>query len=346
MYGNILQDSGGSRTSIGYGDMRRGPLYMTAAGLVFTVMFALVKATREQLGAFDVVFWRGLAASVVSFALAYHGTGGIRVRHRSLLVVRTVLGFAAMSCSFAAAKGLGVGDLLLIAKMQPLLIAILAPVLLGEGERAGGWVWVMLAAGLAGGVLLVAPDLALGSSYGALALLGAVLAAGAKVGVRAIVREDDARVVVFYFQAGAMVLAAASLAVIEGRLPVLPPAELWPHLVGIGITAAVGQVLMTQAYYHDHAPVVAAATYTAPIWGVLADIAVFASAPDWNVLAGGLLILGAGMVLVFDVRPPWARRTGQASASPASGGPPSGAPTRASPRTSGIHSAADVDGES
>jgi drug/metabolite transporter (DMT)-like permease len=292
--------------------VRRGPLYMTAAGLVFTVMFALVKATRDQLGAFDLVFWRGLTAGVVAYALARHGAGSIRVQHRMLLVVRTALGFAAMSCSFAAAKGLGVGDLLLIGKMQPLLIAILAPVLLGEGERAGLWIWLMLVAGLVGGVMLIAPDLALGSVYGVLAVLGAVFAAGAKLGVRAIVREDDPRVAVFYFQAGAMVLAVAALLVTEGRWPALPPAGLWPHIAGIGVTAAVGQVLMTQAYYHDNAATVAAATYTAPIWGVLVDIAVFAAVPDWNVLGGGLLILGAGLVLVLDLRPslgpPWLRR--------------------------------------
>lgn len=285
---------------------------MAASGLVFTIMFALVKTTREELGTFDLVFWRGGIAGVVAYALARHGAGSIRVQHRALLALRTALGFAAMSCTFAAARGLGVGDLLLIAKMQPLLIAMLAPVLLGEGERAGAWVWLMLAAGLAGGVMLVAPDLALGSLYGLLAVLGAVFAAGAKLGVRALVQDDDARVLVFYFQAGSMVLAAVALLVTEGRLPALPPAALWPHIAGIGATAAVGQVLMTQAYYHDSAPVVAAATYIAPIWGVLVDVAVFAIVPGWNVLAGGLLILGAGLVLVFDLRPrrapPWLGR--------------------------------------
>lgn len=292
--------------------MRRGPLYITAAGLTFTVMFALVKVTRDSLGAFDLVFWRSLGASVVAYALARHGVGSIRVQHRALLAMRTVLGFAAMSCVFAAAKGLGVGDLLLIGKMQPLLIAMLAPLLLGEGERASGWVWLLLAAGLAGGVMLIAPDLALGSVYGLLAVLGAVFAAGAKLGVRAMVREDDPRVMVFYFQAGAMVLAAGAVLVTEARLPALPPADLWPHIIGIGVTAAVGQLLMTQAYYHDNAAVVAAATYTEPIWGLIVDIVVFATAPDWNVLIGGLLILGAGLALLFDVRlrlgPPWVVR--------------------------------------
>jgi drug/metabolite transporter (DMT)-like permease len=316
---------------------------MTVAGLVFTVMFALVKTTRDELGAFDLVFWRGLLAGAIAYVLARHGTGGIHVQYRGLLVVRTVLGFAAMSCSFAAAKGLGVGDILLIGKMQPLLIAILAPLLLGEGERAGPWIWLMLVAGLAGGILLIAPELSLGSIYGVLALAGAVLAAGAKIGVRAIVREDDARVVVFYFQMGAAVLAVGALLVTEGRLPVWPPAHLWPHLLGIGVTAAAGQMLMTQAYVLDRAPVIAAATYTAPIWGILADITIFGLVPDVLAIVGGLLILGSGMVLIFDLRPPWTRQP--ASQEPAAAHEPANAPADASaaPR---IRYASDVDGTS
>lgn len=324
--------------------MRRGPLYMTAAGLVFTVMFALVKTTRDELGAFDLVFWRGLLAGVLAYGLARHGTGGIRVHHRGILVVRTVLGFAAMSCSFAATKGLGVGDILLIGKMQPLLIAILAPLLLGDGERAGPWIWLMLMTGLAGGILLVAPELALGSRYAVLALAGAVLAAGAKIGVRAIVREDDARVVVFYFQIGAAVLAAAALVATEGRLPVWPPAHLWPHLLGIGVTAAVGQTLMTQAYVFDRAPVIAAATYTAPIWGILADITIFGLVPDGLAIAGGLLILGSGMVLIFDLRLPWARKP--VSQEPVHTHEPASAPADASASAARIRYPSDVDGTS
>jgi drug/metabolite transporter (DMT)-like permease len=324
--------------------VRRGPLYMTAAGMVFTVMFALVKATRDELGAFDLVFWRGLLAGVLAYVLARHGTGGVHVQYRGLLVVRTVLGFAAMSCSFAAAKGLGVGDILLIGKMQPLLIAILAPLLLGDSERAGPWIWVMLVAGLAGGILLVAPELALGSLYGVLALAGAVLAAGAKIGVRAIVREDDARVVVFYFQIGAAVLAAGAVALTEGRLPVWPPAHLWPHLFGIGVTAAVGQMLMTQAYVFDRAPVIAAATYTAPIWGIIADITIFGLVPDGLAIAGGLLILGSGMVLIFDLRPPWARKP--ASREPALAHEPASAAADASAGAPRIRYPSDVDGTS
>jgi hypothetical protein len=66
------------------------------------------------------------------------------------------------------------------------------------------------------------------------------------------------------------------------------------------------------------------------------------------VLAGGLLILGAGLVLVFDIRaglwarlwPPWRRRGPDGAAWPA------GAPARDHARSSGIRYPTDVDGES
>ena len=43
------------------------------------------------------------------------------------MVVRCVLGFGAMTCFFTAAKGLSLADLSILAKLQPIVLAILAP---------------------------------------------------------------------------------------------------------------------------------------------------------------------------------------------------------------------------
>ncbi|WP_428267002.1 DMT family transporter [Haliangium sp.] len=279
--------------------MRRGPLYMIAAGLVFTVMLALVKSARAELSAFDVVFWRGLTAASLAYWLARGVSQRLPERRYALLALRTVLGFAAMSCSFTAAKGIGIADLSLIAKMQPLIIALLAPLVLGSGERSGLRVWLLMLVGMCGCVVLLAPDLAVGSVYGLLALAGASFAALAKLCVRALAPVTAARTLVFYFQAGAMALALVAIAVLEHRLPVLPAPGLWPVLAGIGVTATLGQLLMTRAYAHDRAPVVAAATYTVPLWGLIADLVVFSLVPDWSVIAGGIIIMTAGLLLVF-----------------------------------------------
>ena len=49
---------------------------------------------------------------------------------KRLLATRIVVGFAAMTCFFTAAHGLAVADMSLIGRLQPLLIALLAPLFL------------------------------------------------------------------------------------------------------------------------------------------------------------------------------------------------------------------------
>ena len=55
---------------------------------------------------------------------------------------------------------------------------------------------------------------------------------------------------------------------------------------------------MTRAYQVDRAARVAAATYAGPLFGVLADIVVFATVPGWDMAIGGALILVSGGLLV------------------------------------------------
>ena len=44
---------------------------------------------------------------------------------------------------------------------------------------------------------------------------------------------------------------------------------------------------------------VAAARYSSPVWAVLIDLVIFAAYPGWHVVAGGALIVGAGLILIF-----------------------------------------------
>ena len=75
--------------------------------------------------------------------------------------------------------------------------------------------------------------------------------------------------------------------------------DLWPYVLGIGVTATGGQLLMTQAYAEDRAAVVAAASYTTPLWGVIADLLIFDLIPGSLAIVGGVIIVAAGLVLIF-----------------------------------------------
>jgi len=274
---------------------------MVGATLMFVIMVATVKVARQELTAFEVICWRSVIALPVTFILAR--SAGLGIQNRRVMALRAVLGFCAMSCFFTAAKGLAIADLSIIAKLQPLIIAIIAPLLLGRAEGGGPAIWIILAVGLVGSGLLIGPELAVGGTYGLWALGAAVFSALAHTMIRALGKTDNAPAIVFWFQLTTLVLAIPSYALLEGGMIPLPPSHLWPYLAGCGLAATAGQVLMTNAYRLDKAPVVAAASYAGPLWAVGMDIVVFEVLPSGWALVGGALVVGAGLVLVFRAEP-------------------------------------------
>lgn len=277
--------------------MRRGPLLMIAAGLMLTIMVALVKTARAQLGPLDLMFWRGASALPLAYLIAR--PAGFGAHNKRLLSLRIALGFAAMIGYFTAAKGLGLAELSLIAKFQPIVVALLAGLFLGRSERPGPAVWLVVLLGFGGTSLVLAPSLKVGSVYGLWALGGACVSAGAHLCLRALSRTDDARTIVFYFQTAVMVLSFFVIVAMTGGLPRLPPSQLWLHIIGIGVFATAGQMLMTYAYALDRASIVAAASYTAPLFALAGDAIVFAIIPAWPAIAGGIILIGAGLYLLL-----------------------------------------------
>jgi drug/metabolite transporter (DMT)-like permease len=270
---------------------------MVGATLAFTVMVTLVKVARAELSAFEIIAWRGIVAVPIAALMSVRV--GLWPNNVRLLALRCVLGFTAMSMYFTAVKGLPVTDLALVTRLQPILVGVMAPLLLGAEERVRWWVWLVLAVGLGGCAILLAPELSTGLSYGALAMAATALAAGAHLTLRVLGRTDDPRVVVFWFQMLMLIFAVAGTLVQTGRLLALPSTRMFPVVIGAGLAAVVGQMLMTHAYRLERATLVAAAGYTGPLWAVVADILVFATAPTVHAVVGGSIVIGAGLTLVF-----------------------------------------------
>ena len=280
------------------GIVRRGPAIMMLATLAFTVMIASVKWLRSELGALEVVFFRA-ALSVPLAAVLCRGRVW-RVNRPGLLLLRVLLGFAAMGCFFTAVAGLSLADMALVSKLQPVLVVLLAPALLGGDERVGRSIWWVLAAGVVGTALLLGPELAVGNRYGLWALAAAGFSSLAHVALRALRAHASPPTIVFWFQLGSAGLALALLMILSDEAPRWPRLGLWPAIVTCGVAATLGQVLMTRAYAVEKASIVGAASYVGPLWAVAGDALLFAAWPSANALAGGAVIVGAGLWLLRD----------------------------------------------
>ena len=279
--------------------MRRGPLLMIAATLALTCMSATVKVARAELDTLDIVVWRSLVA--IPFSWWWARDASLRIERTGMLGIRIGLGFAAMLCFFTALKGLPLADTALITKLQPVLIALGAPLALGRKERSDPRLWGLLLAGLAGTVILVAPGALSGSVWGLWALASSVFSAGAHIALRGL-KNEHSGVVVFWLQVAVCIMAVALVMATKGG-PTLPPVGLWPVLIGVGLFATAGQLLMTHAYAADAAGRVAAVRFVGPVWGIAGDVLLFGGWPAMHVWIGGCIVVGAGLLVTVPSGP-------------------------------------------
>jgi drug/metabolite transporter (DMT)-like permease len=76
----------------------------------------------------------------------------------------------------------------------------------------------------------------------------------------------------------------------------------YPWLILLGALAAVGTYGLTEAFRSAPAAVVAPLEYTALLWGILIDRLVWHVLPSARILAGGAVVIGSGLYLIWRER--------------------------------------------
>ena len=273
----------------------RGILAMLLAVALFAVMDAQLKLLAGHYGPMQVSFLRG--ATSLPFVLLPVLLRGRLARLKPVNVrlhlLRGALSVLMLGSFVYAVRESSLATTYSIFMCAPLLVAALSvPVL---GERVARAQWLAIAAGLGGVLLMIAPRGGHWVSPGALvALVAAVSYALAVVSLRLLARTDTTESMVFWFTA--LLSLGAGLLSIPGWVPLA--ASHWPLLVGIGLTGALGQHFITDAFRHAPAAVVAPFEYTALLWGVLLDLVVWHVLPGTVTLLGGGIVIGAGLYLL------------------------------------------------
>ena len=258
-------------------------------------MVVFVKIARQEMDSFSVVLWRSLF--VIPLLMILYRNISWKISAPKIMSLRIFLGFGAMTSFFTAAKGMGVADLSLISKIQPLFVAFLAPFWLGYTERSSSKIWWLIALSMLGCAILLAPSLEIALYYGSFALLAAVFSAHAHLCLRSL-RNEHSGVVVLWFQLGSGLLAILACLIMNVSM-VFPASHLVFPLIGVALTATLGQLCMTYAYRRAKAAPVAMASYLGPLVAVIADVIAFDVFPTWNVYVGGAMVVLAGIGLSF-----------------------------------------------
>lgn len=268
----------------------KGILYIILSAFFFSIMAASVKSVPD-LPLSQKIFFRNFVGLVaVSLSLLKTKTS-IKIHHPKLMLMRASFGLIGVGLYYAALERLPLADAVVLNNLSPIFVMIFAVIFLNEKIKKGQKYAIGI--GLLGALLVIKPTFSLTVLPALLALLSAVFAGAAYTIIRKLTIYDRPQVIVFYFCLLSSIVLVPFM-MIEGF--VIPSLKEWLGLLGIGISAFVAQMALTNGYKNAPASEISVYSYTNFIFSILWGVMLFQELPDGYSLLGGLFILFAGIM--------------------------------------------------
>lgn len=281
----------------------RGIVLKILSVVVFVLMSALVKASGEvPLG--QIVFYRSFFAIFpIVLYLAWRKELMVAVHTKRPFghLARGTVGVAGMGCGFYAVTKLPLPEAITLGYAQPLVAVVFSAIFLGEVIRIYRWTAVFV--GFAGVVIVAWPNLTLLSTgvtddaaLGAVvALIGAAVSAVSMLLIRRLLLTERSPTIVFYASVTGALCALATWFL--GWVPLT--SWQWTLLFLAGICGGLGQILMTESYRNAEASTVAPFEYTSLLLSIVIGFLVFGDIPTLYTILGGIIIISAGVYIVW-----------------------------------------------
>jgi drug/metabolite transporter (DMT)-like permease len=272
---------------------------MLVAVAAFSGMDALLKLFSEHYPPMQVATMRGLA-SLPFMVLPLLMMGRLRELKPArfgMHLLRGVLMVGVLGGFVYAVRALSLADAYSIFLAAPLIVTALSVPLLGD--RIDWRHWLAIFAGLIGVITMLRPSASSLATLGALAaFLSAMAYAFNAIALRVLTRTDTTASVVFW-TVSLMTVFAALIAAWDW-IPLRR--EHWGWLALIGAFGAIGQHMLTEAFRAAPPSVVAPFEYTALLWGIAIDWAVWDVLPTSRVYFGGGIVIASGLYLLLRER--------------------------------------------
>lgn len=279
-------------------------LWMLGASFFFALMSAFVKMGASHFSFFELVGWRSLfgVLMVGGWILATHRS--IRTEHVWGHFRRSFIGTFSMTLWFYAMGLLPLATGLTLNYTNPLFMALfVSGAALLHHERPQWGLVAAVAAGFGGVVLMLHPTVDAGQIQPALiGLFSGVLATfvGLQIQELARMREPTWRIV-FYFTAFGTAWGFIGHLITNGSLSAITAESVLP-LAGMGVSATIAQLCMTQAFGVKNILVSSVLQYSAIIFATIFGFAFFGDRISMDAAMGIAIITASGIVATLYIK--------------------------------------------
>jgi len=262
----------------------------------FTVMNMFAKLLSANHSVIEIAFYRNLIASLpflfMIFALGRREILVLRSKP-TLVGFRAVLGTASIITTFAAFSLMPMADTTALLFTSSLFIPILGILILRES--VGPYRWFAVIIGFAGVVIMTRPS---GQAYTLgiiVALCAALMHAILQIMLRYLGRFESPETVTFYFFVIGTFLTALALPFVA----VKPTITEVPLLLGVGLSGAAAQWLLSTAFRNASAAIVTVFNYSSIVWATLFGWMIWNEWPLPAVWAGAAIVIASNILIVW-----------------------------------------------
>jgi len=281
-------------------DNIRGACFMMLSMAGFVLNDTLIKLSSAHFDLFQAIFLRGLVATALIGALAWHqGAFPCRIPRadRGLVAMRVVGEVGATVCFLTALFNMALANATAILQAVPLAVALGANLFLGE---AVGWRrYLAIAIGFAGILLIVRPGAA-GFTIYSLYALGAVGFLCLRDLVTRRLSAGVPSLLVTVNTTVAITVMGGAVSLFGVWRPVTPE--------GMALLASAGVFILVGYYFGVTAMRVGAVGYISPfrytilVWAILLGVVVFGDVPDTLTLIGAGIVVATGLYTLYRER--------------------------------------------
>lgn len=262
----------------------------------FTCLDTTSKYLSQHYPVPGIVFFRYIVQMLLMVVVLAPkmGMGLVRTSNLKLQVVRGVILTVSSLAFLTALAYMQLAEAASIAFMTPIIIAVLAgPVL---NERVGGRIWIALAGGFVGVLLIIQPGADVFTWAALLPLLSALFMAFYQMLTSKLASRDDPLTTLFY----PALIGTALVPLIFPHQLVMPSTLFHAGLfVLIGVLGGFGHFLLIKAHHYAPASMLSPFMYVQMLVALFLGWLVFGQLPDALSFVGMATIAASGLLLIL-----------------------------------------------